>query len=251
MYILYILIFILGTIIGSFLNVVIYRIPRNESIIFPASHCTYCNHELKPFDLIPIISYVLLKGKCRYCGKNISLRYPIVELITGLIFVIIFHYFNISILSLSYIFLSVILVILSFIDAKHKLIPNKILLTGLIGIIIFRILMYNEGIMDYLIGSIIGGGIFLLVSIVSGEGMGGGDIKLMALIGLFIGRKLTLLTMFFAVILGAIVGVVLIFLKIKTRKDAIPFVPFISIGCIISILYGYSILNWYISFIRR
>ncbi|WP_172856669.1 A24 family peptidase [Thermoanaerobacterium sp. RBIITD] len=250
MYLQYILVFIFGTIIGSFLNVVIYRIPRKESIVYPPSHCTKCGHKLKPVDLFPVLSYILLKGRCRHCGEKISIRYPAVEFLTGFIFFIIFYHFGLSIKALSYIFLSAVLVAITFIDIEHKIIPNKIILTGLIGGIIFRVLLYNYGILDYVIGFALGGGILLLISIISGGGMGGGDIKLMALIGLFVGWKLTLTTLFIAVLLGAIGGIILIILKVKTRKDYIPFGPYISMACLISILYGYDLLNLYIGYIR-
>lgn len=245
-----ILIFIFGTIIGSFLNVVIYRIPSKESIVYPPSHCTKCGHELKPVDLLPVLSYILLKGRCRYCGEKISVRYPAVELLTGLIFFIIFYKFGLSIKALSYIFLSAVLIAITFIDIENKIIPNKLILTGISGGIIFRFFMYNYGFLDYIIGFLLGGGTLLIISMLSKGGMGGGDIKLMALVGLFVGWKLTVITLFFSVIIGALGGIILIALKVKTRKDYIPFGPYISIAWLISILYGYDILNYYIGFIR-
>ncbi|QSZ28381.1 prepilin peptidase [Aceticella autotrophica] len=246
---LYIFLFVFGTIIGSFLNVLIYRIPRKESIVFPSSHCTKCGHELKPFDLIPIISFITLKGRCRYCGAKISLKYPLVELLTGLVFITIFYYFGLTAKTISYIFLSAILITISFIDIEYKIIPNELILTGILGGIVFRLVMYRDGLTDYIIGFLLGAGILFLISVISGGGMGGGDIKLMALIGLFVGWKLTLTTMFIAVILGAICGIILILLKIKTRKDYIPFGPYIAVAWLISILYGCNIINFYIKLI--
>ncbi|AEF17192.1 Prepilin peptidase [Thermoanaerobacterium xylanolyticum LX-11] len=250
MFILYILVFVFGLIIGSFLNVVIYRLPRNESIVYPPSHCTNCESELKPYDLVPVISYIFLRGRCRYCGNRISIRYPIVELLTGFIYLILFIYFGISIKSLSYAFLASLLIVITFIDMEHKIIPNKVILIGLIAGAAFRVLMFNYGLWDYIVGFLIGGGVLLLISLLSGGGMGGGDIKLMAMIGLFIGWKLTISTLFLAVVLGAIGGIAMILFKIKTRKDYIPFGPYISIACLISILYGYDLLNMYIKLIR-
>ncbi|OXT07664.1 prepilin peptidase [Thermoanaerobacterium thermosaccharolyticum] len=249
MFILYLLIFLFGTIIGSFLNVVIYRLPRNESIVYPSSHCTKCKNELKPYDLVPIFSYIILKGRCRYCGNKISVKYPLVEIIAGLMYLVLFIYFGFSIELLFYLFLLSLLIVIAFIDIEHKIIPNKIILTGLIVGAIFRVLMLNYGVWDYVIGFVLGGGVLLLISLLSGGGMGGGDIKLMAMIGLFIGWKLTLLTLFIAALLGAVGGIILIALKIKTRKDYIPFGPYISAACIISILYGYNLLNLYIKLI--
>jgi len=250
MFILYILVFVFGLIIGSFLNVVIYRFPRNESIVYPPSHCTNCKSELKPYDLVPIVSYIFLRGRCRYCGNRISIRYPIVELLTGFIYLILFIYFGISIKSLLYAFLASLLIVITFIDMEHKIIPNKVILIGLIAGAAFRVLMFNYGLWDYIVGFLIGGGVLLLISLLSGGEMGGGDIKLMAMIGLFIGWKLTISTLFLAVVLGAIGGIAMILFKIKTRKDYIPFGPYISIACLISILYGYDLLNMYIKLIR-
>ncbi|ADD02327.1 peptidase A24A domain protein [Thermoanaerobacter italicus Ab9] len=247
---LYILIFLFGTIIGSFVNVLIRRIPRKESIVYPPSHCPICEHELKTIDLIPILSYILLKGRCRYCGEKISIRYPAVEMLTGIVFLIIYHKFGLGFKAFSYMFIAAILITVSFIDIDYKIVPNKIILVGFIGGIIFRILMYNYGLIDYIVGLILGGGILLLISLISGGEIGGGDIKLMALIGFFIGWKLTILVLFLSVIIGALGGVILVALKIKGGKDYIPFVPYISIAWFISILYGYKILNYYIKFIR-
>jgi len=248
--ILYILIFVLGTIIGSFLNVLIHRIPRKESIVYPPSHCPVCGHELSSIDLIPIISYILLRGRCRYCKEKISVVYPIVEAVTGIIFLLIYIKFGLNLKAVSYLFLACILIAISFIDIKHKIIPNKLIVTGLIGGLIFRILMYNYGYIDYLLGLALGGGILLIISLISGGEMGGGDIKLMALIGLFVGWKLTLLTLFLSVLFGALGGMILIAVKIKGRKDYMPFAPYIAFSYFISIMYGYEILNFYIKLIR-
>ncbi|SHE65879.1 leader peptidase (prepilin peptidase) / N-methyltransferase [Thermoanaerobacter uzonensis DSM 18761] len=247
---LYILIFLFGTIIGSFLNVVIHRVPRKESIVYPPSHCPKCGHELKTIDLMPILSYILLKGRCRYCGEKISIRYPVVEALTGIVFLIIYYKFGLDFKAFSYMFLASILISISFIDMEHKIVPNKIIIAGFVGAIIFRLLMYNYGFLDYVLGLVLGGGILLLISLISRGEMGGGDIKLMALIGFFIGWKLTILVLFLSVIIGALGGVILVALKIKGRKDYIPFAPYISFAWFISILYGYEILNYYIKFIR-
>ncbi|MGB9679465.1 MAG: prepilin peptidase [Thermoanaerobacteraceae bacterium] len=248
--ILYILIFVLGTIIGSFLNVLIHRVPRKESIVYPPSHCPVCGHELSSIDLMPIISYILLRGRCRYCKEKISAVYPIVEAVTGIIFLLIYIKFGLNLKAVSYLFLGCILIAISFIDVKHKIIPNKLIVTGLIGGLIFRILMYNYGYIDYLLGLALGGGILLIISLISGGEMGGGDIKLMALIGLFVGWKLTLLILFLSVLFGALGGMILIAIKIKGRKDYMPFAPYIAFSYFISIMYGYEILNFYIKLIR-
>ncbi|MBE3579604.1 MAG: prepilin peptidase [Caldanaerobacter subterraneus] len=248
--VLYILIFLFGTIIGSFLNVIIYRVPRKESIIYPSSYCPRCGHEINGIDLIPILSYILLKGRCRYCGGKISIRYPVVELLTGIVFVVIYSKFGLDVKAFSYMFLSSVLISASFIDLEHKIIPNSIIIAGFIGALIFRLLMYSYGFLDYILGLLLGGGILLLISFLSGGEMGGGDVKLMALIGFFIGWKLVLLNLLLGVVLGALAGVLLVLFKIKSRKDYIPFAPYLSLGWLISILYGYEILNYYLKLIR-
>lgn len=245
----YILFILFALLISSFLNVVIYRVPRHESIVFPPSHCTKCRHRLKAWELIPVVSYLFLKGRCSHCKSKISIRYPLVEMLTAFLFLLVFIKFGISLDTLFFMILTGILICVSFIDYDTMLIPNGLILFGLISGIIYR-MIYHSDIVEYLIGIAVGSGLLLLIVALTGA-MGMGDVKLMAVIALFIDWKLILLTLFLSFIIGAIVSTILMSLKIKSRKDYVPFGPFISTAAYISLLYGYRLIGLYISIIIR
>ncbi|HBY56434.1 MAG TPA: prepilin peptidase [Candidatus Atribacteria bacterium] len=248
-----ILIFILGLIVGSFNNVCIYRIPKNESIIFPASYCPKCSSPIKPVDNIPLLSYILLKGRCRNCKSKISIQYPIVELLTGLIYLIIYLIYGLSIQTLIYIILSSALIIIAFIDLQEQIVPDVISLPGIvIGFIISFFVPYISFINSAL-GVLVGGGIILIIglsgsAIFKKEAMGGGDVKLAAMIGAFLGWRYIILSLFLGFFLGALAGIFLILSKIKRREDMIPFGPFIVLGSFITLLWGEKIISWYLGF---
>jgi leader peptidase (prepilin peptidase)/N-methyltransferase len=247
------IIFILGLIIGSFSNVCIYRIPKNESIVFPASHCPNCHTPIKAIDNIPILSYFLLKGKCRKCGEKISIRYPIVEFLTGAIYLLIFLIYGRSYQTLIYALLSSALIIIAFIDLDEQIIPDEISLPGIvIGFALSFIVPYIS-YFNSILGIIVGGGIILLIALVGlaifkKEAMGGGDVKLSAMIGAFIGWKYIMISLFIGFFIGAIAGILLILLKIRNRDDLVPFGPFIVLGSFITLLWGENILSWYLGF---
>jgi len=234
--------------IGSFLNVCIYRIPINLSISFPPSHCPYCSKSIKPYDLLPLVSYLLLKGKCRFCGGKISVKYPLIELLTGVLFILVYYKFGFTLNALKFALLFSILIVVTFIDFEYSIIPGKLMIfTGVSGIILNIIgYKFNAGLLNYLYGFLAGGGVIMAIVLLTG-GMGGGDIQLMAVIGLYIGFKYTILQLFLSFIIGSIAGITLIMLKKKTRKDYIPFGPWISVAALVTIFYGDPILNWYFS----
>ncbi len=248
-----VLIFILGLIVGSFSNVCIYRIPRNESIIYPASHCPKCRSKIKPVDNIPLLSFILLKGRCRNCKSKISIQYLIVELLTGLIYLIIYLIYGLSIQSLIYIILSSALVIIAFIDLNEQIVPDVISLPGMvIGFIISFFVPYISFINSAL-GVAVGGGIILIIGMAGSvifkkEAMGGGDVKLAAMIGAFLGWRYIIISLFLGFFLGALAGIILIMSKIKSREDTVPFGPFIVLGSFITLLWGEKIISWYIGF---
>ena len=248
-----VLIFILGLIVGSFSNVCIYRIPRNESIIYPASHCPKCRSKIKPVDNIPLLSFILLKGRCRNCKSKISIQYPVVELITGLIYLIIYLTYALSVQTLIYIILSSALIIIAFIDLNEQIVPDVISLPGIvIGFIISFFVPYISFINSAL-GVAVGGGIILIIGlggsvIFKKEAMGGGDVKLAAMIGAFLGWRYIIISLFLGFFLGALAGIFLIISKIKSREDVVPFGPFIVLGSLITLLWGEKIINWYIGF---
>ncbi len=245
-----ILIFIYGLLIGSFLNVCIYRIPREESLSFPSSHCPSCNRNLKWYDNIPLFSYIFLQAKCRYCQEKISLQYPVVELLNGIIYLILFYKFGLSIDFIFYALISSVLIVITYIDLKEMIIPDSLVVSILILSISYKLLdyiLYKTPIrlIDSLGGLLLAGVLFLMIVIFSKGGMGGGDVTLIGALGFLLGIKHIILTILLSFILGAIISLILIAIKIKTRKDPIPFGPFIILSFFIALLYGEEIINWY------
>lgn len=241
----YILSFLIGAIIGSFLNVCIYRIPKGESIIFPPSHCPFCKAGIRFYDNIPIISYIILRGRCRQCKSHISYRYPLVEFINAAGYLLLIYEFGIGWAFFAYSLFFSSLLVLTFIDLSHQILPDLITIPGIILGLIAASSVLPAGIINSLIGIFLGGGVFYLVAILSRGGMGGGDIKLIAMIGAFLGWKDVLLTIFIGALAGSFVGIFLMLFKGKKRKDPIPFGPFLAAGAIISMFLDREILIWY------
>jgi leader peptidase (prepilin peptidase)/N-methyltransferase len=249
------LIFLFGLCIGSFLNVCIYRLPSSMSIVNPSrSICPKCNSAISFYDNIPVFSYLWLKGRCRHCQARISFRYPMVELLTGFIAVDIYRTFVMTpsgIISgiIYFIFISSLLVI-TFIDIDHQIIPDVITLPGIpIGLAVSFVL-HDMTFKTSLLGMLAGGGSLWIIawaySFITGkEGMGGGDIKLLAMIGAFIGWKGVIFTIFAASVAGTFVGLTVMLVKGKNLKFAIPFGPFLSIGAMSYLFFGEKILSWY------
>jgi len=246
-----ILIFIFGLCIGSFMNVCIYRIPLSKSIVTPRSMCPGCNSLISAYDNLPVISYILLKGKCRNCGIPISFRYPLVETISGLTALSVFMKFGLSAEGLIYfVFISALLV-MTFIDIDHRIIPDTISLPGIpIGFLLASLVLPSMNYKTSLAGILTGGGSLLAVAwiynlITKKEGMGGGDIKLLAMIGAFTGWKGVLFTIFVASAVGTLAGIAVMLKTQKGMKLAVPFGPFLSIGAIVYIFFGTDIISWY------
>jgi leader peptidase (prepilin peptidase)/N-methyltransferase len=242
---LYLLVFIFGLMIGSFLNVCIYRIPRGQSIIFPPSACPTCGKRLKPCHMVPVLSFLLLGGKCAYCKEKISAVYPVVELGTAILYTFLFYKFGPGILFLKYCFLSSILIVICFIDMKNQIIPDEMIIAGLLAGIIFSSVDIQNLLRDYIPGALIGSGILLLIVILSKGGMGGGDVKLMAVIGIFLGWRKALLALFISFILGGIFAFVLLITRKKGMKDAVPFGPFLGAAAMVTVFYGQYIVPYY------
>ncbi|MBU1712511.1 MAG: prepilin peptidase [Proteobacteria bacterium] len=252
-YAIHILMFIFGLTIGSFLNVCIFRIPESKSIVRPRSMCPGCNTIIKYYDNIPVISYIFLGGKCRKCKMPISFRYPVVELISGLTALAVFMKFGLSFEGLAYFIFISALIVITFIDIDHRIIPDVISLPGIpIGFLMASFLLPSINYMESLIGILAGGGSLLAVAwiynlITKKEGMGGGDIKLLAMIGAFIGLKGVLFTIFAASATGTIAGIAVMLKTQKGMKLAVPFGPFLSIGTILYIFFGSEIISWYLN----
>jgi leader peptidase (prepilin peptidase) / N-methyltransferase len=246
---LYIILLLYGLAFGSFFNVVGFRVPIQKSIVKPRSACPNCQHALGPLELIPVISYLLQRGKCRQCKVGISPLYPIIELITGLLFMsapIIMGWT--SELWIAWTLIS-LLVIITVSDLAYTLIPDKILLVFTAVFFIERFLIPLEPWWDSLLGAAIGFSLLLIISIISKGGMGGGDIKLYAVIGFALGTKLMLLSFFIATFIGAIFGIVGIALRLLERKKPVPFGPFIAIGTLLAYFYGSIIIENYLRII--
>ncbi len=241
--------FFIGSVIGSFLNVCIYRLPQNESVVTPPSHCLQCNTPLTARDLIPIMSYLLLGGKCRYCGKPYSPRYAVVELLTGLLFFWCFLCFGAGLELVIALMFTSFLVIIAFIDYDHQLILDKVLVWFAGAGVVAKLYTGYPLIGDMLLAAVTGGGVLLFLALITRGGMGDGDIKLVAALGLWLGLEPTMLTLFLAFVLGGLSSVLLLLFKLKTRKDFIPFAPFIAIAGFISALYGVEIIQWYFQFL--
>ncbi len=238
-------IFLFGMLVGSFFNVCIYRIPQGQSILYPPSHCTQCQRRLQIIDLIPVLSYVLLQGRCRYCGASYSSRYALVELLTGCLFVWCYTVFGIGFPLIKALILTSFLLVITFIDYDHQLILDKVLLFMAGAGALIECLTPSVGLLSVLAGSLAGGGLLLLIAIASKGGMGGGDIKLATVLGIYLGAKLTLLALFLSFVIGGVVAVFILLLKRKGRRDCIPFGPFIAAGAFLSLLYGQELIRWY------
>jgi leader peptidase (prepilin peptidase) / N-methyltransferase len=249
----YVIIFALGSVIGSFLNVCIYRVPRSLSVISPSSRCPSCNTPIKPYDNIPVLSYILLGGKCRVCKAGISFRYPLVELLNAILYVFVVYRFGFEWHSIIYGIFCSALVVITFIDLDFQIIPDVITLPGtVIGIVAGSLLMPDPfmrytllGFKASVIGLLTGGGLFYAIAVLSKGGMGGGDIKMMAMVGALMGWKSVLLTIFLGSLTGAAFGIFLMITQGKGRKTKIPFGPFLALGTIITLFYGQEIFAWY------
>lgn len=245
--------FVLGAVIGSFLNVCIFRIPEKQSIVSPPSHCPDCGAGIRFYDNIPIVSYLVLMGKCRNCKTSISFRYPLIELITAIASVMLMFHFGPTLTYLIYLVLVSSLIVITFIDLDHRIIPDVISLPAIPLGFAASFLLPNMTWLDSLIGILVGGGMLLLVAIVfeaitGQEGMGGGDIKLLAMLGAFIGWKGVLFTIMVSSLLGTVIGGGLMVLGGKSRKFALPFGPFLALGAVIYIFWGELLIYWYLTF---
>lgn len=246
---LYFIIFLFGSSLGSFLNVCIYRLPREESVISPRSHCTTCNKPIPARDNIPILSYILLRGRCRNCGEKFSVIYPFIEFLTGIIFVYFFYFFGFNLKVIPYLTLTCSLVVISIIDINHRIIPNEISIPFIfLGILFTPILPIKWS--DSLLGILFGGGILYSIAIIYAlvakkEGMGMGDVKLLAMIGAFLGIKGAVVTLLLGSFLGTIGGFAAILLSGKGRDYPIPFGVFLSIGAVMALLWGDEMIRAY------
>ena len=241
---------VLGLVVGSFLNVCIHRLPLGQSIVSPGSRCPGCGYSLRWFDNIPVISYAVLGGRCRTCGASISARYPIVELLTMGVFVAHYFAFGVDILLVPRLLLACALIVLFAIDLEHHLLPNAITLPGIAVGLAFSLLL-PPGLQSALLGVLVGGGVLWLIGeayfrFAGQEGMGGGDVKMLAMIGAFLGWKLVLVTLVFSSVAGSVIGLLVLATRRGGMKYALPYGTFLALGAIIASLFGERIVGWYV-----
>jgi len=259
-----IFVFLFGACVGSFLNVCIVRLPKEQSVVFPSSHCVACKNPIAWFDNIPLLSYIFLGGHCRHCKAKFSARYFLVELITGSSFLGFYEYFGLTAITAAYWVMLAGFIVATFVDFEHRIIPDEVSIGGMfMGLVLSFIIPELHGISSHPIafmphlkslgwsaaGLLAGGGSIYAMGLLGDlifkkESMGGGDVKLMAMVGAFMGWKLALLTFFVAPFFGAVYGIVE---KIRTKDSAIAYGPFLVLGALVSLFYGNKIIFWILS----
>jgi leader peptidase (prepilin peptidase)/N-methyltransferase len=268
---------VLGLVIGSFLNVVILRLPQGGSITLPRSHCPNCRQMIHWYDNVPVLSYLVLRGRCRNCKKRISARYPLIEVLSAVIGLLLYFKFGLTIEWAIFFAFSAVLLVLAFIDLDHRILPDRITLNGIwIGILVSVYLAQPSPLVSRLfrslgieglnprvvaltaslLGALAGGGLLWGVAeaylrLRGIEGMGFGDVKMMAMVGAFLGAPLALLTIMIGSLLGSIIGLIFIRLANKTREYELPFGTFLSFAGIIAVLYGEDLVRWYVTHLIR
>lgn len=241
------LFFIIGAIIGSFLNVCIYRIPNNESVIKPPSHCFSCGERLRYKDMIPVIGYFINRGRCNYCGVKYSIRYSLIELITGVVYSLVYLRYGYTFETLYMLILCSTIIAMIFIDIDHHIIPDRIHVIIIILGLLRSIQFTHDSILFMVGGFLIGGGVIFLIALIGP--MGGGDIKLFASLGIWLGPLNTIFAIILSFIIGGVYGALLLIFKFKDRKDHIAFGPFIGIAGLAMIIFSNEILRFYFNLI--
>jgi leader peptidase (prepilin peptidase)/N-methyltransferase len=238
--------FLFGLVIGSFLNVVIGRLPESRSVVRPRSACPGCGASIRWYDNVPVLSWLWLRARCRSCRAAISWRYPVVELLTAGLFALAAYRFGPTTELVPALLLLATLIVITGIDLDHQLIPDVITLPGVAAGAALSIAIHPDHWLDIVLGIAVGGGLFFVIILASGGGMGGGDMKLGAMLGAFLGWKLVLLAILLAVFAGGAVAITLLMSGSKGRKDPVPFGPFLALGAVLSLLWGNGLLAWYL-----
>jgi leader peptidase (prepilin peptidase)/N-methyltransferase len=246
---------VVGAVIGSFLNVCIYRLPRRESIVWPASHCPSCGNQIAWYDNVPVLSYLWLLGRCRNCRLPIAMRYPLIEATNAAGYAAILFAFGVTWTSVLYCVLFSALLVATGTDLTHKIIPNVITVPGIVLGLLGAVTVLPVGPINALLGVLVGGGILWALAwaspyVFGKEGMGGGDIKLLAMIGAFLGWKPALLTIMIGSLTGSMIGIALIGLRFMKRDEYIPFGPFLVFGALVSLFFAQPLLDWYQGLLR-
>jgi leader peptidase (prepilin peptidase)/N-methyltransferase len=252
---LYLSLALVGMVVGSFLNVCIHRLPKDESVVQPASHCPMCDVPIRWYDNLPLVSFLLLRGRCRGCGGRIGWRYPVVELLTGALFLLTVWRFGFGIRPVFLLIFISSLIVITWIDLDHEIIPHAITLPGIPLGLAASLITRDPSPVDAATGALIGAGLVYLVAVYAEvafqrESMGGGDVNLLAMIGAFLGWRLMLFAFFAAVVSGACLSLGLIAARVLSRKDRIPFGPFLALGAIVALFTGDRMIDWYMSLFR-
>ena len=245
--------FIFGAVFGSFANVLILRIPLEKSIVKPGSQCQSCHRDIKWFDNIPILSWIFLSGKCRGCDARFSVRYPFIELLMGVLFSLVFLRAGYSVLLLSYLCFTFALVVVSFIDIDHMILPDRFTLSGILIGVAFSFFVDEISLYDSILGVLLGGGVLWLVAYLyyvvrKEEGMGGGDIKLLAWIGAVLGWQSLAMVLLISCVIGALFGAIMLSKTKAGLKTVIPFGPYLAFAAIVNMLWGAELSKMYINF---
>ena len=241
---------LVGLVIGSFLNVCIHRLPKGESIVRPPSSCPVCGLPIRWYDNVPIVSFLLLKGRCRSCRSRISWRYPLVEALTGSLFLLTLFRFGLNLRSILLLVLICGLIVVTFVDLDHQIIPHAVTLPGIPLGLLGSLVTRDPSPRDAAAGLLIGAGLVYLVAVYAEvafqkESMGGGDVNLLGMIGAFLGWRLALLSFFIAIVAGAGLSLVLVGARVLSRKDRIPFGPFLALGALVALFVGDQVTGWY------
>lgn len=237
---------LLGLAGSSFLNVCIDRLPERGSIVSPPSHCPACGRRLAPFDLIPLLSYVLLRGRCRYCGAPIPRRVLLVESTTGLLFALLWYRYGFSLWLLLGTLYTCFFIVIFFIDLEHRLVLNRVIYPGIVVALLVIPFAPGHSAKELLLGGLIGFALLFLIASIYPAGMGMGDVKLATFIGLVVGFPSVFVALLFSFVAGGLVGGGLLLTGLKGRKDPIPFAPFLVAGGMVAMLYGKEIIDWYL-----
>ncbi len=247
---------LLGLAVGSFLNVVIYRLPRNKSLIKPGSSCPGCGAMIRWYYNIPVLSYVILRGHCRNCKTQISPKYPLIEAGTAILFLVFFWRYGLTTTTVGFWLFCACLVAVFFIDLEHKIIPDKITLPGIVVGLVLALASDHIDIVSSILGVLAGGGGFLLIGLLGQklfkkESLGGGDVKLAAMMGAFIGPLRIFLVFFLSAVLGLLVSVVVLMVSSRFRRERmLPFGPFLVLAALLVVFYGQEVIEWYWDYLR-
>jgi len=246
------LVVLLGACVGSFLNVCIYRLPRRESLMWPGSRCTTCERSLSWYENVPIVSWVVLRGRCRTCRASVSWMYPAVEMVTALAFLSGYLLYGLTMIAVVRVLFACALIVLFVTDLQHKILPNIITVPGIVVGFVCSLFL-PPGWLESLIGIVVGGGSLFAIAetyyrVRGQEGLGMGDVKLLGMIGAFLGWKLVLLTLVFASVAGSLAGGILIVSGRGNMKYALPFGTFLAIGALVAAIWGTPIVDWYLGF---